>query len=352
MTKYIFLFITILFSCDMKNSLREPKAEKIQKELTIHGDTRIDEYYWLNQRDDKKVIDYLNAENSYRDNYMKDYKNLEEEIFLEIKSRINEDDSSVPYLDNGYYYYTRYEKDKQYPIYCRKKGNLEADEEILINAFHKNDDIHSLTARLIFEKEEISSDERRVGKTINFGVIYGMGIKKFARSTGVSTPEAKEFLIKYKERYSKIFKFLELQERLALSKGYVKTIFGRKREFKFDKNGLGRLLGKDPYEIDLQAARRAGMEAQSLRAAANAPIQGSSADIIKIAMVQLNKKFIEMNVPAKMLLQVHDELLFEVEPDSLEITMKLVKNTMEDCVKLNVPLLVDIGIGDNWMETK
>ena len=227
-----------------------------------------------------------------------------------------------------------------------------ADEEILINAFHKNDDIHSLTARLIFEKEEISSDERRVGKTINFGVIYGMGIKKFARSTGVSTPEAKEFLIKYKERYSKIFKFLELQERLALSKGYVKTIFGRKREFKFDKNGLGRLLGKDPYEIDLQSARRAGMEAQSLRAAANAPIQGSSADIIKIAMVQLNKKFIEMNVPAKMLLQVHDELLFEVEPDSLEITTKLVKKTMEDCVKLNVPLLVDIGIGDNWMETK
>ena len=227
-----------------------------------------------------------------------------------------------------------------------------ADEEILINAFHKNDDIHSLTARLIFEKEEISSDERRVGKTINFGVIYGMGIKKFARSTGVSTPEAKEFLIKYKERYSKIFKFLELQERLALSKGYVKTIFGRKREFKFDKNGLGRLKGKDPYEIDLQSARRAGMEAQSLRAAANAPIQGSSADIIKIAMVQLNKKFIEMNVPAKMLLQVHDELLFEVEPDSLEITTKLVKKTMEDCVKLNVPLLVDIGIGDNWMETK
>ncbi len=227
-----------------------------------------------------------------------------------------------------------------------------ADEEILINAFHKNDDIHSLTARLIFEKEEISSDERRVGKTINFGVIYGMGIKKFARSTGVNTPEAKEFLIKYKERYSKIFKFLELQERLALSKGYVKTIFGRKREFKFDKNGLGRLIGKDPYEIDLQSARRAGMEAQSLRAAANAPIQGSSADIIKIAMVQLNKKFIEMNVPAKMLLQVHDELLFEVEPNSLEITTKLVKKTMEDCVQLNVPLLVDIGIGDNWMETK
>ena len=229
-----------------------------------------------------------------------------------------------------------------------------ASIDSLKKAFRDGLDIHAMTASEMFNVplDEMTSEIRRQAKAINFGVIYGMGIKKFARSTGVSTPEAKEFLIKYKERYSKIFKFLELQERLALSKGYVKTIFGRKREFKFDKNGLGRLIGKDPYEIDLQSARRAGMEAQSLRAAANAPIQGSSADIIKIAMVQLNKKFIEMNVPAKMLLQVHDELLFEVEPDSLEITTKLVKKTMEDCVKLNVPLLVDIGIGDNWMETK
>ena len=94
------------------------------------------------------------------------------------------------------------------------------------------------------------------------------------------------------------------------------------------------------------------MEAQSLRAAANAPIQGSSADIIKIAMVQLNKKLLEMNIPVKMLLQVHDELLFEVQPDFLDITTQLVKETMEDCVKLKVPLLVEIGVGNNWMETK
>ena len=134
MTKYYLLIITILLSCDMKNNLKEPIAEKIEKKLSIHGDTRIDEYYWLNQRGDKKVIDYLNAENSYRDLYMKDYKGLEEELFQEIKSRIKEDDSSVPYLDNGYYYYTRYEKGKQYPIYCRKKGNLEAKEEVLIDA--------------------------------------------------------------------------------------------------------------------------------------------------------------------------------------------------------------------------
>ena len=118
----------------MKKNIKEPIAEKIEKKLSIHGETRIDEYYWLNQRGDKKVIDYLNAENSYRDNYMKDYKGLEEELFQEIKSRIKEDDSSVPYLDNGYYYYTRYEKGKQYPIYCRKKENLEAKEEVLIDA--------------------------------------------------------------------------------------------------------------------------------------------------------------------------------------------------------------------------
>ena len=118
----------------MKNNLKEPLAEKIEKELVIHGDKRIDEYYWMNKRDDEKVIDYLNSENSYRDEFMKDYKGLEEELFQEIKSRIKEDDSSVPYFDNGYYYYTRYEKNKQYPIYCRKKGDLNAKEEILIDA--------------------------------------------------------------------------------------------------------------------------------------------------------------------------------------------------------------------------
>ena len=139
----------------------------------------------------------------------------------------------------------------------------------------------------MLDKDEVSPDERRLGKTINFGVIYGMGAQRFARETGVSQSEAKEFLAKYKQRYPKVFAFLELQERLALSRGYVETILGRRRPFHFDRNGLGRLLGKDPLEIELDVARRGGMEAQQLRAAANAPIQGSSADIIKVAMVQL-----------------------------------------------------------------
>jgi len=126
--------IILLQSCDMKkNEIIEPRAEKINKIMTMHNHERIDEFYWLNERGNQKVIDYLNSENDYRNSYMEDYKGLENELFEEIKSRIKEDDSSVPYLDNGYYYYTRFEKGKQYPIYCRKKDNLKNDEEILID---------------------------------------------------------------------------------------------------------------------------------------------------------------------------------------------------------------------------
>ena len=225
-------------------------------------------------------------------------------------------------------------------------------EDVLQEAYRSGDDVHALTARLLLEKDEISSDERRLGKTINFGVIYGMGAQRFARETGVSQAEAKEFLTKYKQRYPQVFAFLELQERLALSRGYVETILGRRRPFHFDRNGLGRLLGKDPLEIDLDVARRGGMEAQQLRAAANAPIQGSSADIIKVAMVQLQAALQSQALPARLLLQVHDELVLEVEPDALEATRNLVVTTMENAVQLSVPLVAETGVGANWMEAK
>ena len=225
-------------------------------------------------------------------------------------------------------------------------------EEVLQEAYRSGDDVHALTARLLLDKDEVSSDERRLGKTINFGVIYGMGAQRFARETGVSQSEAKEFLAKYKQRYPKVFAFLELQERLALSRGYVETILGRRRPFHFDRNGLGRLLGKDPLEIDLDVARRGGMEAQQLRAAANAPIQGSSADIIKVAMVQLQAALQRQGLSAQLLLQVHDELVLEVAPDALEATRDLVVQTMEQAVELTVPLVVETGVGANWMEAK
>ncbi len=225
-------------------------------------------------------------------------------------------------------------------------------EEVLVEAYRSGDDVHALTARLLLDKEEVSADERRLGKTINFGVIYGMGAQRFARETGVSQAEAKDFLSKYKQRYPKVFAFLELQERLALSRGYVETILGRRRPFGFDPNGLGRLLGKDPLEIDLEVARRGGMEAQQLRAAANAPIQGSSADIIKLAMVQLHHRLAESGLPARLLLQVHDELVLESAPEALEAVRHLTRETMEHAVELSVPLVVETGSGTNWMDAK
>jgi len=225
-------------------------------------------------------------------------------------------------------------------------------EDVLINAYQQGDDVHALTARLLLEKDVITPDERRLGKTINFGVIYGMGAQRFARETGVSQSQAKEFLSKYKQRYPKVFAYLELQERLALSRGYVETILGRRRPFPFDPHGLGRLRGKDPLEIDLEVARRGGMEAQQLRAAANAPIQGSSADIIKLAMVQLHHKLLGAGLPARLLLQVHDELVLEAAPEALEQVLQLTRETMEHAVSLAVPLVVDTGVGPNWMEAK
>jgi DNA polymerase-1 len=225
-------------------------------------------------------------------------------------------------------------------------------EEALVEAYRTGDDVHALTARLLLEKDTVSSDERRLGKTINFGVVYGMGAQRFARETGVGQAEAKEFLSKYKQRYPKVFAFLELQERLALSQGYVETILGRRRPFAFDPGGLGRLLGKDPLEIDLEVARRAGMEGQQLRAAANAPIQGSSADIIKLAMVQLHRQLISSGLAARLLLQVHDELVLEAAPEALQQVLALTRDTMEQAVTLSVPLVAETGVGPTWMDAK
>ncbi len=225
-------------------------------------------------------------------------------------------------------------------------------EEVLIAAYNAADDVHALTARLLLDKESVSAEERRLGKTINFGVIYGMGPQRLARETGLSQVRAKEFLQRFKERYTKVFAFLELQERLALSRGYVETILGRRRTFHFDPGGLGRHRGKDPLEIPLEGARRGGMEAQQLRAAANAPIQGSSADIIKLAMVRLHHELQGRGLAARLLLQVHDELVLEAAPGDLEAVLALTRRTMEEVITLRVPLVVDTGVGDNWMEAK
>jgi len=223
-------------------------------------------------------------------------------------------------------------------------------EPLLLEAYNQGVDVHGLTARLLLDKNAVSGEERRLGKTINFGVIYGMGPQRFARATGVSRAEAQEFLDRYRSRYPRVFAFLELQERLALSQGYVETLLGRRRLFHFSPQGLGRYRDCDPTAIDLNQARRGGLEAQQLRAAANAPIQGSSADIIKLAMVRLHGALAPL--PARLLLQVHDELVLEAAPEACAQVMALVRHTMETVVELQVPLQVEARSGSNWMEAK
>jgi len=131
---YLTFFIGVGFSQEKKaEEIKPPVAKKIKKELTLHGDTRIDDYYWLKERDNPEVIDYLEAENEYLKTVLKHTEPLKEKLYDEIIGRIKQTDMSVPYKEQGYYYYTRYEEAKEYPIYCRKKGSLEAEEEILLN---------------------------------------------------------------------------------------------------------------------------------------------------------------------------------------------------------------------------
>ncbi|MGM3305222.1 DNA polymerase I [Anabaena sp. WFMT] len=226
-----------------------------------------------------------------------------------------------------------------------------SQEEILVKAYQQNEDIHTVTAKLVFEKEEITSEERRFAKTINFGVIYGMGSLKFARSTGVDKNVANEFIKRFNERYPKVFAYLEEVKKQAISQGYVETILGRRRYFDFTSNSLRELKNRNIEDIDLSKLKNLGAyDAGLLRSAANAPIQGSSADIIKIAMAQLHK--VLKQYQARLLLQVHDELVFEVPPQEWEELQPQIKSLMENAVSLSVPLVVDVRAGDNWMETK
>jgi DNA polymerase-1 len=226
-----------------------------------------------------------------------------------------------------------------------------SQEPVLIQAYQQNEDIHTVTAKLVFEKEDITSDERRFAKTINFGVIYGMGAQKFARETGINPIDAKLFIERFNERYANVFAYLEKVKKEAIAYGYVETILGRRRYFEFTSNSLRQLKGSKLEDINLQKLKNLGQyDAGLLRSAANAPIQGSSADIIKIAMVQLHE--VLRNYQARLLLQVHDELVFEVPPQEWSQLQPQIKSVMENAVSLSVPLVVDIHAGDNWMETK
>lgn len=225
-----------------------------------------------------------------------------------------------------------------------------SEDPILISAYENNLDIHTVTAQLLLDKENITPTERNLGKTINFGVIYGMGAQKFSRETKVDSAIAQKFIEIYREKYASVFNYLEKVKKEALVNGYVTTILGRRRYFNFPQSELKMIENKNINEINLSDLSLSYQTIQSLRAAANAPIQGSSADIIKLAMLKVNE--ILADYQGELLLQVHDELVLELPPEEVENLPTKIKEAMENVMDLKVPLLVDIHLGNNWMEAK
>ena len=225
-----------------------------------------------------------------------------------------------------------------------------SQEPVLVNAYQNNLDVHSVTAQLLFDKETVSSEERRLGKIINFGVIYGMGAQRFSRESGFNADLGKQFIDKYRQKYAQVFEYLEGVKKQAIALGYVQTILGRRRYVNLISDSLKELRGSNPQRIDLDHLKYSYTDAQTLRAAANSPIQGSSADIIKIAMIKLQN--ILQDYQARLLLQVHDELVLEVPPEEWSQLQLIIKSTMENAVELSIPLAVDISGGKNWMEAK
>ena len=211
-----------------------------------------------------------------------------------------------------------------------------SDDPAFVTAFKSGGDIHRQTAALIFEVplSEVTSEMRSRAKTINFATIYGQGAHALSRQLKITHAEAKEFIERYFERFQGVRAYLDSSVEFARQHGYVETIFKRRR-----------------YIPELRD-RNFNIRAFGERTAANSPIQGSAADLIKIAMIRIRNRLVVEQLRGRMLLQVHDELVLEVPVAELERVTLLVKNEMENAAVLSVPLLVDVGTGANWVETK
>ncbi len=220
-------------------------------------------------------------------------------------------------------------------IELRLLAHLSGDPAF-VEAFKAGGDIHRQTAAIIFDVplDGVTSEMRARAKTINFATIYGQGAHALSKQLKIDHAEAKEFIRRYFERFHGIRQYLDSMVEFARQHGYVTTIFGRRR-----------------YIPELRE-KNFSMRAFGERTAANSPIQGSAADLIKVAMIRIDEALRVGEFSAKMLLQVHDELVFEVPPDELEKTSTMVKQEMESAAELAVPLVVDLGKGINWLETK
>jgi DNA polymerase-1 len=220
-------------------------------------------------------------------------------------------------------------------IELRLLAHLSGDPAF-VQAFRSGGDIHRQTAAVIFDVPlaEVTSEMRSRAKTINFATIYGQGPHALSRQLKISHAEAKQFIETYFVRFAKVREFLDSTVEYAREHGYVETIFRRRR-----------------YIPELRD-RNFSIRAFGERTAANSPIQGSAADLIKIAMIRIRDRLVAERLNARMLLQVHDELVLEVPREELDPVTALVKDEMEHAAELSVPLVVDSGNGLNWLETK
>ncbi len=218
-------------------------------------------------------------------------------------------------------------------IELRILAHLSGDEAF-VEAFRADRDIHRETAARIFgvETGRVTPAMREQAKTINFATIYGQGPVALARQLGISREEARRFIDQYFERFSGVASYLESMKEMARSQGYVETIVGRRRY-------IPEIRSKNP-----------GVRGYGERTATNSPIQGSAADLIKLSMIRLDARLGDTG--ARLLLQVHDELLLEVPPDEIDAVTGLVREEMEGAIELTVPLRVDLGVGDSWYACK
>ncbi|MEP6491631.1 MAG: DNA polymerase I [bacterium] len=220
-------------------------------------------------------------------------------------------------------------------IELRLLAHLSGDPAF-VHAFQSGDDIHRQTAALIFDVpiDQVTKDMRARAKTINFATIYGQGPHALSQQLKIAHSEAKEFIERYFQRFAKVREYLDSMVTFAREHGYVQTIFNRRR-----------------YIPELRD-RNFNIRAFGERTAANSPIQGSAADLIKVAMIRIHEALASRKLSSNMLLQVHDELVFEIPTAELDEVLALVKHEMEHAADLSVPLVVDLGVGDNWLATK
>ena len=216
-------------------------------------------------------------------------------------------------------------------IELRVMAHMSKDEGLL-KAFQEGEDVHSKTASEVFnvDIDEVTTDLRRNAKAINFGLIYGISAFGLGKQLGITRNLAAEYMAMYFEKYPGVKEYMESTKKLAGENGYIETLFGRRL-----------------YLRDINASNAMRRQA-SERAAINAPVQGTAADIMKIAMIKMHKLIKETNIGAKLILQVHDELILDTPAKEIDQVIELVTESMMGAANLDVPLEIDIGIGDNW----